>query len=202
MDWFRPQVISEGISEEEEELPQEQRVADHVGFSNLGNTCFAAASVQLLRSATDVPWNKGCSFVGEGTNPGFGDWLKELKRTRPDMINGQQQDAAEFCLSLMDDKTEPFFTSTLETTIVCPCSAKRTRTESTLFVTLPLPTNWLKNVEVTVHLNNRAELVTVKVDRCCQMKEVLARVQDLFPSHPDLRLTGAFQSSFFLFHFE
>ena len=214
MEWFRPCVVSSFDDDEGDAVvAKEERVALVAGFPNVGNTCFAAASLQFLKSAANVSWNDS-SFLCGGKQGDFPSFLRDMKLVRPgekkkkegknvwgfsfsiakhsaiakDLINGQQQDAAEFCLCLLDNKAEASFATMIDTSISCPCGAQRSRREHTFFVTLPLPTNWLRAVEVTVHLFEAPIQVAVKVDRCCQIRELLAAVQELFPQYPNLKL--------------
>ena len=84
----------------------EVRVGKEAGLPNRGNTCFANASVQFLRAARGADWASArplSRFVGEGEGEGVDAWLRLAKETRPELVNGGQQDAAEFVQALLDE---------------------------------------------------------------------------------------------------
>jgi hypothetical protein len=163
-EWFRGR---RRVDEEDDEEVVSEKVelasGEVCGFANLGNSCFVSSSVQLLCSARDVIWSN--AFLSSGSSDQFPAFLAEQKKMAPHLVNGVQQDAGEFVQSLLsdDNAVQQHFAVELSTRIACNCGALRTRTCVESVALLPLPTSWLRAVELLVHLPARTLRVAVKV---------------------------------------
>ncbi len=99
MEWFRPCVVSSFDDDEGDAVvAKEERVETLVvaGFPNVGNTCFAAASLQFLKSAANVSWNDS-SFLCGGKQPDFASFLRDMKLVRP----GEKKKRGEECVGVL-----------------------------------------------------------------------------------------------------
>ena len=149
-----------------------QRKLSLEGYSNYGNTCFAAAALQLVSAHHTV------------TVEQFQTWLKEFVGGL--FADRQQHDAMELLTFLLDGPSGDDFRGVFENTLQCPelkCNSSHVVDESFLFWNLALPTEWLQTFEVIVSRETGAPvLVSVKVQRSGTVDDLICAVQKLFPS--------------------